>query len=83
MPKTRAERKADQGKPPTKRSLHGSRNVARRAPETGVTSRARRKRQGNETAADERTGARPDRDRSKWRPDLTKERERKRRLQTP
>jgi len=83
MPKSRAERERDRGKPPTKRSLHGGGPRGRQDPETGVTSRARKRREGDERSPDPRTGARPGRERSKWRPELTKARERKRKLQTP
>ena len=72
MPKSRAEREKDRGKPPTKRSVRGGGPHGRQDPEVGVT-----------TMADPRTGARPGSDRSKWRPELTKAREKKRGLQTP
>ena len=83
MPKSRAEREKDRGKPPTKRSVRGGGPHGRQDPEVGVTSRARKRREGAETMADPRTGARPGSDRSKWRPELMKAHEKKRGLQTP
>ncbi|HZP95366.1 MAG TPA: hypothetical protein VFC31_03385 [Candidatus Limnocylindria bacterium] len=72
MPKTRAEREKDRGTVPTKRSVRGGGPVARRDPEVGVTSRARKRKQGSETMPDPRTGARPGKEHSKWRPELRK-----------
>ena len=83
MPKTRAEREKDKGKPPTKRSLRGAGPRGRRDPEVGVTSRARKRREGREAVPDPRMGARPGKKRSKWRPELAKAQEKKRGLQTP
>ena len=82
MPKSRAEREKQKGKPPTKRAVHGAGPRGRQSTEGGVTSRARKRREGTETTPDPRTGARPGRDRSKWRPELTKARAEKRGLQT-
>jgi hypothetical protein len=42
--------------------------VGQRDMERGVTSRARKSKQGTETVADPRLGARPGRRRSKWGP---------------
>jgi len=83
MPKSRAEREKQKGKPPTKRSVRGGGPHGRQDPESGVTSRARKRREGAETTPDPSTGARPGRERSKWRPELTKARAKKRGLQTP
>lgn len=68
MPKSRADRAKGRGKTPTKRAATGARQTARLDPETGVTSRARKRKQGGETVADPRAGGRPGRERSKWRP---------------
>lgn len=81
MPKTRAERKRQQGKSPTKRSMKGAQQTARRDPETGVTSRARKRRQGTEMRPDPSMGARSGRPKSKWRPELQKARQAKRGMQ--
>jgi hypothetical protein len=83
VPKSRAEREKDHGKPPTKRSLRGAGPRGRQDPEVGVTSRARKSREGSERVADPRMGARPGQERSKWRPELMKAQEKKRGLQTP
>jgi hypothetical protein len=83
MAKTRAERERGHGKPPTKRSLHGGGPRGRQDPEVGVTSRARKRREGSETVPDPKMGARPGREKSKWRPELAKAQEKKRKLQTP
>jgi len=83
MAKSRAERDRDRGKPPTKRSLHGGGPHGRQDPEVGVTSRARKRREGSEREPDPRTGARPGKTKSKWRPSLTAAQRRKRGLQTP
>ncbi|HKY50279.1 MAG TPA: hypothetical protein VJP45_03400 [Candidatus Limnocylindria bacterium] len=68
MPKSRAERAKGRSKTPSKRALRGAQQLARQDPERGVTSRARKKKQGGESVADPRAGGRPGRDRSKWRP---------------
>ena len=83
MPKSRAEREKDKGKPPTKRALHRGGPHGRQDPEVGVTSRARKRREGSETIPDPKTGARPGSERSKWRPELTKAQQKKRGRQTP
>ena len=67
MPKSRAERARGRGKTPTKRAQRGAQKVARQDPETGVTSRARKRKQGGETVPDPRYGGRPGQN-SKWRP---------------
>jgi hypothetical protein len=68
MPKSRAERARGRGKTPTKRAQRGAQKVARQDPETGVTSRARKRKQGGETVPDPRYGGRPGQENSKWRP---------------
>jgi hypothetical protein len=68
MPKSRAERAKGRSQTPTKRALKGAQQTARLDPETGVTSRARKRKQSGETVADPRAGGRPGRERSKWRP---------------
>ena len=83
MPKTRAEREKSKGKPPTKRSLRGGGPVGRQDPEVGVTSRARKRREGSETIADPTMGARPGSEHSKWRPELAKAQQQRRSRQTP
>ena len=83
MAKTRADRAKDRGKVPTKRAFRGARPVGRQDPEVGVTSRARKRKQGAERVPDPRTGARPGKEHSKWRPELEKARDRKRGMQTP
>ncbi len=66
--KTRAERHRDTKKPPTKRALKGAQKVGRQDPEVGVTSRARKSKEGNESVPDPRYGGRPGKEKSKWRP---------------
>ncbi|HEY6960179.1 MAG TPA: hypothetical protein VI814_15260 [Candidatus Limnocylindria bacterium] len=68
MPKTRAERARGRGETPSQRSKRGARQTARLDPEGGVTSRARKRRQGAETVADPRAGGRPGKEHTKWRP---------------
>jgi hypothetical protein len=68
MPKSRAERARGRGATPTKRAQRGAQKVARQDPETGVTSRARKRKQGGETVPDPRYAGRPGRENSKWRP---------------
>ena len=68
MPKSRAERARGRGKTPTKRAQRGAKMVARQDPETGVTSRAHKRKQGGETVPDPRYGGRPGQENSKWRP---------------
>lgn len=68
MPKSRAERARGRGETPTKRALKGAQKVARQDPERGITSRARKRKQGGETDPDPRGGGRPGRENSKWRP---------------
>jgi len=68
MPKTRAERARGRGETPSKRALRGAQKVARQDPEVGVTSRARKRKQGAETVPDPRYGGRPGREHSKWQP---------------
>jgi hypothetical protein len=68
MPKSRAERARGRGVTPTKRATKGAQKVARQDPESGVTSRARKRKQGGETVPDPRYGGRPGRESSKWRP---------------
>jgi hypothetical protein len=68
MPKSRAERARGRGETPSKRALKGAQKVGRQDPETGVTSRARKRKQGAETVPDPRYGGRPGRERSKWQP---------------
>ncbi len=67
MPKTRAEKARGRGETPSKRAARGAQKVARRDPETGVTSRARKRKQGGETVPDPTYGGRPGSERSKWR----------------
>lgn len=67
MPKSRAERAPGRGETPSKRSLRGAQKTGRQDPETGVTSRARKRIQGRETTADPRAGGRPGRPKTKWR----------------
>jgi len=66
--KSRAEKNLDKKKPPTKRALKGARQVARQDPEVGVTSRARKSKEGHEPVPDPRYGGRPGKEKSKWRP---------------
>ena len=68
MPKSRAERARGRGKTPTKRASRGAQKVARQDQEVGVTSRARKRKQGRETVPDPRYGGRPGREKSKWQP---------------
>lgn len=68
MPKSRAERARGRGETPSKRALRGAQKLGRQDPERGVTSRARKRRQGNEEVPDPRYGGRPGQERSKWRP---------------
>jgi hypothetical protein len=68
MPKTRAERARGRGETPSKRALRGAQKIARQDPEVGVTSRARKRKQGAETVPDPRYGGRPGREHSKWQP---------------
>ena len=68
MPKSRAERDRGRGETPSKRALHGAQKLARQDPERGVTSRARKRRQGHEDVPDPRFGGRPGQEKSKWRP---------------
>jgi hypothetical protein len=68
MAKTRAEKARGRGPTPTKRAATGAQKVARLDPETGVTSRARKRKQGGETVPDPRYGGRPGRENSKWKP---------------
>jgi len=48
--------------------MTGAQKVARQDQERGVTSRARKRKQGGETVSDPRYGGRPGREKSKWRP---------------
>ena len=66
--KTRAEKHRDTKKPPTKRALKGAQKVGRQDPEVGVTSRARKSKEGNEPVPDPKYGGRPGQEKSKWRP---------------
>ena len=68
MPKSRAERARGRGETPSKRALRGAQKTARQDPERGVTSRARKRRQGREDVPDPRYGGRPGEEKSKWRP---------------
>jgi len=68
MPKSRAERARGRGETPSKRALRGAQQTARLDPERGVTSRARKRRQGREDVPDPRYGGRPGQEKSKWRP---------------
>jgi hypothetical protein len=68
MPKSRAERTRGRGETPSKRALRGAQKVGRQDPERGVTSRARKRKQGNETVPDPRFGGRPGQAKTKWRP---------------
>ncbi len=54
--------------PPTKRALKGAQKLGRQDPERGVTSRARKRKQGAEAVPDPRYGGRPGRKHSKWGP---------------
>lgn len=79
MPKSRAEGARGRGETPTKRAMKGAQKVARQDPERGVTSRARKRKQGDEATPDPRYGGRPGREKSKWRPptDTTSPRQKK------
>jgi len=68
MPKSRAERARGRGETKSKRALRGAQKLGRQDPERGVTSRARKRRQGNEDVPDPRYGGRPGDVKSKWRP---------------
>lgn len=68
MPKSRAERARGRGETPSQRAARGAQLTARQDPEVGVTSRARKRKQGAETVADPRGGGRPGRTNTKWRP---------------
>ena len=68
MPKSRAERDRGRGETPSKRALRGAQKTGRQDPERGVTSRARKRRQGGEDVPDPRYGGRPGQEKSKWRP---------------
>ena len=67
MSKSRAERARGRGETPSKRALRGAQKTARQDPERGVTSRARKRRQGREDVPDPRYGGRPGQVKSKWR----------------
>lgn len=68
MTKSRAERARGRGETPSKRALRGAQQTARQDSERGVTSRARKRRQGHEDVPDPRYGGRPGQEKSKWRP---------------
>ena len=68
MPKTRADKAKGRGPMPTKRAATGAQKVARQDQEIGVTSRARKRKQGGETVPDPRYGGRPGSEKSKWQP---------------
>ncbi len=68
MPKTRAERARGRGETPGKRALRGAQKTGRQDMERGVTSRARKRKQGAETVPDPRYGGRPGSEHSKWQP---------------
>ena len=68
VPKSRAERARGRGETPSKRALRGAQKIARQDPERGVTSRARKRREGREAVPDPRYGGRPGQEKSKWRP---------------
>jgi len=65
---TRAEKHIGRKKPPTKRALKGAQKIGRQDQEVGVTSRARKSKQGRELVPDPRYGGRPGQAKSKWRP---------------
>jgi hypothetical protein len=67
MPKSRAERARGRGETPSQRAKRGAQKLGRQDPERGVTSRARKAKQGLETVADPRAGGRPGRPKTKWR----------------
>jgi len=58
----------DTTKPPTERALKGAQKIGRQDPEVGVTSRARKSKEGNEPVPDPKYGGRPGTEKSKWRP---------------
>jgi hypothetical protein len=66
--KTRAEKHVDNKKTPTKRALKGAQKIGRQDPEVGVTSRARKSKEGREAVPDPKFGGRPGTKKSKWRP---------------
>ncbi|HEV2012015.1 MAG TPA: hypothetical protein VGS17_13425 [Candidatus Limnocylindria bacterium] len=66
--KTRAEKHLDEKKPPTKRALQDAQKIGRQDPEVGVTSRARKSKEGREPLPDRKYGGRPGKETSKWRP---------------
>jgi hypothetical protein len=66
--KSRAETHLDKKKPPTKRALKGAQKIGRQDPEVGVTSRARKSKEGRELVPDPTYGGRPGKEKSKWRP---------------
>jgi hypothetical protein len=68
MPKSRAERAKGRGETQSKRALRGAQKIGRQDQEVGVTSRARKRKQGAETVPDPRYGGRPGRENSKWQP---------------
>jgi len=68
MAKSRSERARGRGETPSQRALRGAQQSARRDPERGVTSRARKRTQGREEVPDPRYGGRPGQAKSKWRP---------------
>jgi hypothetical protein len=68
MPKSRAQRARGRGETPSKRAQRGAQKIARQDPERGVTSRARKRREGREVVPDPRYGGRPGQEKSKWRP---------------
>jgi hypothetical protein len=68
MPKSRAERARGRRETPSKRALRGAQKIGRQDPERGVTSRARKRREGNEDVPDPRYGGRPGQEKSKWKP---------------
>lgn len=80
MPKSRAERDRGRGETPSKRALRGAQKTARQDPERGVTSRARKRRQGREDVPDPRYGGRPGEEKSKWRPPSERMSPRQRRI---
>ncbi len=68
MAKSRSERARGRGETKSKRSLRGARQMGRQDPERGVTSRARKSKEGGETVPDPRFGGRPGQEKTKWRP---------------
>ncbi len=67
MAGSRAERARGRGETRSQRSLRGAQKTGRLDPEAGVTSRARKRKQGAETVADPRAGGRPGKENTKWR----------------